>query len=293
MTERHLTVPGTLLRRVAAHLVSERTMESVIIPGVADLQHEATLARTKPALGLAFVLARGYVAIGSALVVWAASWPGRSLREDWLQPDAPGPRLVRVLLPRAAVATAVCTLLICESTIPFAHRAADPWMLVLVLPSAAAVTVPIGFLLGLVLAVGRLTSLFGFTPNRWFGSAMGLSVVAFLVTFIVFAWVTPGANQAYRQRVYTWISGRQQTDGRGGETPRAASSPRSLVRGSRELSLSELGARIEEGLPAAGTVRHRHQSCAASATPRPRRGRSDRYGRRGVSRPTDGRAGGA
>ena len=242
-------LPGDLLRRAADSVLSRRIMDSVVIPALADLQHESALARTSPARRRVVVLARGYLAFWTALALCLAAWPARSLREDWLGSDAPGPRLLGALAPRAGLLGFVFTLVLGQWPLRWAGQAGDPWMVLLVFPSVVTVTLPMAFLLGLILAIGRLSvGSATLAPKRWLGPALGLSIVTGLFTFVLYGWVTPEANQSYRERVFRRVTTDQlrHADGRPVRIP-ADTRVVSISKGTRELTLGELQTRIREG----------------------------------------------
>jgi LPS export ABC transporter permease LptG/LPS export ABC transporter permease LptF len=88
------------------------------------------------------------------------------------------------------------------------------------LPSIFAVTIPMAFLLGVLLAFGRLASdseivalrASGVSPARLLRPVLALSLVATLLTFYVFAVLGPAANQAYREILFSLIVSRARTE---------------------------------------------------------------------------------
>ncbi len=240
--------PGEVLRKAAASVLSRRTMDSVVIPALADLQHENTLTRAAPTWRRALVLARAYVAFWSALALCLAVWPARSLREDWLGSDAPGRRLLRALAPRAGLVGLVFTFVFAQWPIRWASQTDDPWMVLLLFPSVVTVSLPAAFLLGLILAIGRLTAGFvASSPRRWLGPALGLSIATALFTFVLYGWVTPEENQSYRERAFRWVTTDQlrHADGPVARNP-ADTGVVSIPKGTREFTLGELQTRIHE-----------------------------------------------
>jgi hypothetical protein len=237
MSEEGSRLPGELLRKVLERVLTWRIFDSVVIPALADLQHEDTLMRSAPAWRRALVLTRGYLGIWSALGLCLASWPARSLRQDWLGGDAAGPSLIEALAPRAGILGLVFTLLLGAQWRGLRHRlTGDAWVLFLALPSVMTVTVPVAFFLGLVLAVSWLSVR---SPPKartlWLGPAVGLSIASGLFTFGLYACVTPQANQSYRERVVRLL----RDSGSEGMLP--------IQKGTRELTLGELQTRIREG----------------------------------------------
>src|SRR6185503_7497623 len=84
------------------------------------------------------------------------------------------------------------------------------------LPSIFSVTIPMGVLL----AFGRLASdseivamrASGVSPARLLRPVLGLSLVASLLTFYVFAVLGPASNQAYREILFSLIVSRARTE---------------------------------------------------------------------------------
>jgi LPS export ABC transporter permease LptG/LPS export ABC transporter permease LptF len=88
------------------------------------------------------------------------------------------------------------------------------------LPSIFSVTIPMAFLLGVLLAFGRLASdseivalrASGVSPARLLRPVLALSLAATLLTFYVFAVLGPAANQAYREILFSLIVSRARTE---------------------------------------------------------------------------------
>jgi LPS export ABC transporter permease LptG/LPS export ABC transporter permease LptF len=87
------------------------------------------------------------------------------------------------------------------------------------LPSIFAMTVPMAFLLGVLLAFGRLASdseivalrASGVSPVRLLRPVVALSLLAGLATFYILAKAVPDANQAYRQLYYSVLVSNART----------------------------------------------------------------------------------
>jgi lipopolysaccharide export LptBFGC system permease protein LptF len=85
---------------------------------------------------------------------------------------------------------------------------------------------------GLVLALGRLgVRSASSARERWLGPALALSIASGLFTFGLYAWVTPEANQSYRERMVR----------------RAGVWSEPIPKGPRELTLGELQTQIRAG----------------------------------------------
>ncbi len=246
MSDQADRLPGDLLRKVLERVVSRRILDTVVLPTLADLQHEDSLARTAPVWRRALVLARGYAGVWTALALCLASWPARSLRKDWLEEGAPGLSLLRALAPRAGILGLALTFLMGA---PWALGAqatrlrltgGTGVLLLALLPSNVTLAIPVAFLLGLVLTLRRLSATSAaWAGTRGLGPAVALSIASGLLTFGLYAWVTPQANQMYREQMMArWISshGPSATGGR----------PIQLFKGSRELTIGELQTHIRE-----------------------------------------------
>src|SRR5262249_46450065 len=88
------------------------------------------------------------------------------------------------------------------------------------LPSIFSVTIPMAFLLGVLLAFGRMASdseivalrASGVSPLRLLRPVVSLSVLTGLLTFYVYAVLGPAANQAYREIIFALIVSRAKSD---------------------------------------------------------------------------------
>jgi LPS export ABC transporter permease LptF/LPS export ABC transporter permease LptG len=102
-------------------------------------------------------------------------------------------------------------------------RSAEPTTILKVffylLPSIFAVTIPMAFLLGVLLAFGRLASdseivalrASGISPARLLRPVVALATLAGLATFWVMAVALPAANQAHRQTMFALIVNKART----------------------------------------------------------------------------------
>jgi LPS export ABC transporter permease LptG/LPS export ABC transporter permease LptF len=88
------------------------------------------------------------------------------------------------------------------------------------LPSIFSVTIPMAFLLGVLLAFGRMASdseivalrASGVSPLRLLRPVVSLSLVTAFLTFYVYAVLGPAANQAYREIIFALIVSRARND---------------------------------------------------------------------------------
>ena len=92
------------------------------------------------------------------------------------------------------------------------------------LPSIFSVTIPMAFLMGVLLAFGRLASdseivalrASGISPARLLRPVVALSAITGMLTFYIVAVALPAANQAYREIIFALIVSKART----GVTPR-------------------------------------------------------------------------
>ena len=237
--------PGDRLRRLTTLVFSERNRRRLIDPAIADLQAEfATARRAKSRWRALHALAIGYFSIAKLLLIAACA----DLRHEaftW-QPEerAMARRGVRVAIITTTAATAL-TILRTLSRFTF-HSDFPGWNPVIwdlimraglgvyLLPSTLALTVPLG------LVLGTAWTLRGAARTGKLGvAAMVLAVTCSLGTFVNIAWLTPEANQAFRQiaiaRYFHWDEDRP------------------LARGDNELTLPVIRERIalarQFGLP--------------------------------------------
>jgi len=233
--------PGDRVRRLATHLCSERARRRLIDPAVADLQAEVAAARrTGPWWRSLRTRGAGYLSVAKVLAI-AVCGDLRAEASTWQPEERSAVRLgVRVA---AGTITIVTALLIAKTLSQFTFNAPglDPdwaglfirlaWYLI---PSTLAMTVP----LGLALAVAW--TFHGAARTRKLGAAaLVAATLASAAMFVNVAWLTPEANQAFRQiavaRFFHWDEDRP------------------LARGDNELTLSALRTRMEQartfGLP--------------------------------------------
>jgi lipopolysaccharide export system permease protein len=137
--------------------------------------------------------------------------------------------IVREMVAPTALGLLVFTFVLLIDQIPrllavLVARSADLPTIVRVfvnlLPSIFAVTLPMSFLLGVLLAFGRLASdseivalrAVGVSPLRLLSPVMMLASVMTGVTFYVNAVALPAANQAHRELVFSLVVSKARTD---------------------------------------------------------------------------------
>jgi LPS export ABC transporter permease LptF/LPS export ABC transporter permease LptG len=137
--------------------------------------------------------------------------------------------IVREMLAPSAIGLLVFTFVLLIDQIPrllavLVARSADLATILRVflnlLPSIFAVTIPMAFLLGVLLAFGRMASdseivalrAVGVSPLRLVAPVMMLAAAMTTVTFYVNAVALPAANQAHRELVFSLVVSKARTD---------------------------------------------------------------------------------
>jgi LPS export ABC transporter permease LptF/LPS export ABC transporter permease LptG len=137
--------------------------------------------------------------------------------------------IVREMLAPTAIGLLVFTFVLLIDQIPrllavLVARSADLATIVRVfvnlLPSILAVTIPMAFLLGVLLAFGRMASdseivalrAVGVSPARLLVPVMMLAAATTALTFYINAVALPAANQAHRQLVFDLLVSKARTD---------------------------------------------------------------------------------
>ena len=137
--------------------------------------------------------------------------------------------IVREMLAPSAIGLLVFTFVLLIDQIPrllavLVARSADLTTILRVflslLPSILAVTLPMAFLLGVLLAFGRLASdseivalrAVGVSPLRLLVPVMMLAAGMTALTFYINAVALPKANQAYRELVFSLVVSKARTD---------------------------------------------------------------------------------
>jgi len=207
--------PGRLIVRLSHALGLTRLSETVLLPAIADMQHEC--GEAGPGRHRALVLARGYWSIISGSAFYVALLPARHVRENWSSLDSAGPRLMRQAMPSALFVTIFCVAIFATDI------SREQWdlglgIVFLLLPGNLVMALPLAIATGVGWALTRDRSS---SP-----AALAVGLLGAGLVFTVFDSVVPDANQAYRLASYEAKMGR--------------SIP--LRRGSREMTLSELGA---------------------------------------------------
>jgi hypothetical protein len=250
-------LPGQRLREIASKLCSPATIEHLVDPIVADLQHEWNAAGQRSRLTRAWVRLRGYAAFTQAIALYAVESAishlvrnafGTTAEERAFHRRAGVGTLATLAMSTALVTVYGMTISTRSLVFLFTHqRWPGPPTVAEVLPHAIAIAMnPRGLLLlAPCFLVGTLppSLMFGIflgvrlgvtTPppllRPFLRGAAGISLVATLFTFVFTGWIVPELGQRYREFFMASIS----------NTPLKPGTP---ARDLRELRLSELGAR--------------------------------------------------
>ena len=151
----------------------------------------------------------------------------------WLRPTILDRYVAREIWPPTALGLLLFTFILLLDQISnlmkvLVSRGADLGTVVrafaFLLPSIFSVTIPMAFLMGVLLAFGRLASdseivalrASGISPARLLRPVVALSLITGLLTFYIVAVALPAANQAYREIIFSLIVSKART----GVTPR-------------------------------------------------------------------------
>ena len=141
--------------------------------------------------------------------------------------------LIRECIPAFLVALGVFTFLLAlqpmlDNARDLLAKGADlgtiSWMLVLLLPQALGVTIPMALLTAILMGLGRLSAdresmallASGVSPLRLLRPVLVVAAVAAVATFYVLTELLPDANQAWRQRAFELLAQRSAAEVRPG-----------------------------------------------------------------------------
>jgi hypothetical protein len=201
-------MPGRTLHRLAARICSERSLERIVEPAIADLQKEYADTMLRSLSRRAQVLLLGYAGILEVIAMTALemSLPVGNERSA----------LLRTFF-WAAVVTACASGLLVAFTIA-AVPVFAPFYIALLTPMTLPIALPIGLTFGIAFGLGN-RGVSRHTKRIVLFSAVLVTVLS----FSSMAWVKPVANQSFRQSVFSAIGGRG-----------------TVMKGLNEMSISEL-----------------------------------------------------
>jgi hypothetical protein len=195
--------PGVRLRAFAARVCSEKTMERLIDPVVADLQTEYASAIGVRRRWLTRMA--GYIAFAK-VSLWCALLGVREAGRHWSSEDRQGLRHTLWLSACAIVIVSVPLWLLELPTTrdllesmrdtEFPPSASVQRLMFYLVPAILPLSVPIGLAMGIALAAsGRALS------RRLIATIVLVALVTSAMSVAVFGWLTPTTNQLYREAI--------------------------------------------------------------------------------------------
>lgn len=212
-----------------------RALDAVVLPAIADIQHE--YAETTTQKGRTWTFVRGCWSIVAGVAAYVAHLPARQIREQWMGVDPAGPRLLRLAAPVTAVVVLAVLGIFLTSRPAVAWRAGIG-VGVLVIPSALVVVAPLALAIGIGWALVRDRSC---AP-----AAATVGLVAAVLLFAFWDLTVPRANQAYRTAM-----------AESGKPPR---------KGNREMTFRELQEAAASRAPMESASTDAGCSCARGAS---------------------------
>ena len=203
-----MTRPGDRLRAMAARWCSERTMERLIDPVVADLQAEYGHAvRQGRVWRSRRVRIGGYVACAKAIAVYG----GERLMRTTYDSTADDRRALGRTIGWSVMAMVAVTLLMVVPFLPriptllsrlheiggLPGKEIGNALLVSLISQALPIAVPVGLTVGIFCGLGGREVSRRLTP-----AILAVAVLCSLASFALLAWIVPAATQAYRVAIF-------------------------------------------------------------------------------------------
>lgn len=207
-------IPGRALHRFAARICSERSLERVVEPAIADLQNEYAAVIVGHPLLRAWTLLRGYSSLLQVLAMCALSIQTETNDERRM--------LAQTLAWSVAFVVASAALLILPPLYKYGDAVRGWYFVMTLVPQAVPLAIPIGIAFGLAIGTSGRMALSA-------SSAVLLgATAASLLSFVVLAWGMPAGNLAFREIAFRQVRAR----GYEGQVP--------LQKGHNEMTFSEL-----------------------------------------------------
>jgi lipopolysaccharide export LptBFGC system permease protein LptF len=233
------TLPGRRVLALARRICPAAVVERLVVPALADLQHEHRHAAGRWPRVRSLLL--GYAGLLAALMQHAGGTAVRALRDDWGHGGGRGWQLVGPAADRGAFVLALGTIGFLGYVPPSVFAWSTDLTVLLqaaiaTLPCILATTVPAALLLGLILGLRRLALATGDHPRRWRGPALVLSCAVAVAVFVLQGWLMPLGFRAFYDLAVRTVTGQAAP----------------ATHGPRDLSWPALAGYIQ-GLDAAGT----------------------------------------
>jgi hypothetical protein len=207
-------VPGRALHRVAARICSERSLERVVEPAIADLQKEYGGVTAGHSFLRAWTLVRGYSSLLQVLAVCTLSMQTET--------DDERSMLTQTLAWSVAFVVASAALLILPPLSNYGNGVRGWYVAMTLVPQAVPLAIPIGIAFGFAIgATGR-------KALRASTVLLLVATVASLLSFVMLAWGMPAGNEAFREIAFRQV----RAQGHEGQAI--------LQKGHNEMTLSEL-----------------------------------------------------
>lgn len=191
MSDGRTRLSGQYLVRLARGLTPPAVHERVLVPLLADYQHEHAHATGR--LARASVRVAWVIAFWSSLATELVRIAGQHVRENAWGTSEPERLSARLFLRGVVLSAAAVSLLVVLDFVRrprFGSSIADMGLL---LPAIIGMAVPLACLLGVVVAAHRHEA-----RDLSVRSLLGIAALAGLATFANLAWVTPEANHAFK-----------------------------------------------------------------------------------------------
>lgn len=191
-----MMAPGHLIGSVARRVASARTMERIVEPAIADLQHErdAALAAGRPWRARWAVVA-GHVGLCKALAMCAAAALMRGFRGS----DSPDSLPIGRSLGMATLAFFIVTALLVLPpllSVPPRIRSNPMLLIVTLVPQAIPISIAFGLAIGIAAALCRTA-----VTRRTLLFVLVFGVAASAASLATREWMIPESNQMFREIV--------------------------------------------------------------------------------------------
>ena len=188
-------IPGDRLRTWARSVCSDLTMAHLIDPVIADMQQEAAEVSHARFARQAWILGIGYVAFWKIMAVHV---PVAAVRQAWA-PRETGEMGPLRALSLAGLSFLVITMLLVApavQSLPGRDNREQVWLLVLMLPQAWPLSVPVGLFIGVLCALRRRI-----VTGRFRRAVWALAFSTSLAMLVTINSLIPASSRAFREAV--------------------------------------------------------------------------------------------
>ena len=190
--DRPRRVPGLRLRALAETLFDQATAHRILLPAIADLQHEVAESKDAPGAASVFARCRSYAAVWRTFAVCIVTRSSPSQWSTWRQ------LLVGAVAVLVVLTAGLLYGPLTRTGLPNLERLA-----VFLVPQALALSIPCSVLgAGLL---GQWSPKQAGNPGAFVRGILAYSIIAAAASLIVMIFVLPAANQEFRQQVQAGI----------------------------------------------------------------------------------------